>query len=256
MKNKQIYYLDLNPHCNKTLIFLHGLGTDHRCFNDQIEFFRESEFRIIAIDFRGFGKSRLMQFSNNLINQLSKDVIAIITQLKLKNITLIGLSLGGVIALNLMQKPVNTEINKLILISTTHNYLTQTKIQQCRLFLRIVLSFILPFKLISKIVAFQTFKTMPLMRQEFYKQIINANKKIYKQLLKELIFLDLSKDLGQINIPVLIFYGSKDHVLKKYNQEIFAKFFKNSLLIKLNTGHAVNIEAKKQLNQQILKFLT
>lgn len=79
------------------LLFIHGFGIDRTYWTNETAFFSKI-YRVIAIDLPGFGQSGKNRNSWT-VEDFSKDVSAVLTQLDLKNVILIGHSMSGAIAL-------------------------------------------------------------------------------------------------------------------------------------------------------------
>lgn len=79
------------------LVFIHGFGINKTYWKNQTAFF-EKKYRVIAIDLPGFGLSGKNR-NSWAVEDFSKDVTAVLTQLDLKNVILIGHSMSGAIAL-------------------------------------------------------------------------------------------------------------------------------------------------------------
>ncbi len=102
-----------------TLLFLHGLGSDHSSWTSYINYFKKTN-NILTLDLRGYGKSTRPKNSfqkNNRyqIKNFTSDIHKLITKLKITNLTIIGHSFGGVLAHYLANK---LYTKKIILIST------------------------------------------------------------------------------------------------------------------------------------------
>lgn len=77
------------------LVLIHGGYMDRRMWDDQLAVFAE-HYRVIRYDVRGFGKSELPQvpYADR------QDLAALLAFLGIEKTYLLGLSLGGVIALD------------------------------------------------------------------------------------------------------------------------------------------------------------
>lgn len=84
------------------IIFLHGFPFTKAMWSGQLNFLSTTH-RVIACDIRGFGKST-DQESHLSIDLFSDDVIAFMDTLDIYRAIICGLSMGGFIALNLVQK--------------------------------------------------------------------------------------------------------------------------------------------------------
>lgn len=76
-----------------TLLFVHGWCIDQSYWTSQAEAFCD-DYRVVTIDLPGFGKSGKNRNSWTM-EDYGKDVAAVINQLDLQNVVLIGHSMGG-----------------------------------------------------------------------------------------------------------------------------------------------------------------
>ncbi|MES2618757.1 MAG: alpha/beta hydrolase [Bacteroidota bacterium] len=98
-----------------TVIFLHGFPFDKSMWQLQIDALKSS-YRAIACDIRGFGKSKDEE-SELSIDMFADDLIAFMDHLGIEKAIICGLSMGGYIALNAIQKSPN-RFEALILCDT------------------------------------------------------------------------------------------------------------------------------------------
>jgi pimeloyl-ACP methyl ester carboxylesterase len=79
------------------LLFIHGFGIDKSYWTNQTAFFSK-KYRVITLDLPGFGQSGKNR-NSWAVEDFSKDVSTVLTQLDLKNTILIGHSMSGGVAL-------------------------------------------------------------------------------------------------------------------------------------------------------------
>jgi len=77
------------------LIFLHGWGVDRRIWRQQTKYFSQF-YQTVAIDLPGHGKSSWKKVS---LKQMAEDLKEIFEKLGFKRLTIVGSSLGGLLAL-------------------------------------------------------------------------------------------------------------------------------------------------------------
>ncbi|MFN7117249.1 MAG: alpha/beta fold hydrolase [Saprospiraceae bacterium] len=111
--NIKIAYVDEGKG-KTTLIFIHGLGSYLKAWTKNIDALK-TDYRCIALDLPGYGKSSKGDHEYN-ISFFSNIIQDFIKKLKLKNVVLVGHSMGGQIALATVLQP-NKNIKKLILIA-------------------------------------------------------------------------------------------------------------------------------------------
>ncbi len=100
----------------KPIIFLHGFPLTHEMWNPQIEFLKKQGFKVIAPDLRGFGDS-LTEISEWTMDIFGNDIICMADKLNIEKFTIVGMSMGGYIAFNLIDR-FPERIDKAILVAT------------------------------------------------------------------------------------------------------------------------------------------
>jgi pimeloyl-ACP methyl ester carboxylesterase len=83
----------------RILIFLHGFATSHTTWDDILPFFPEERFRLFLPDMKGFGLSAKPRDVAYSIEEQSSIIRAFIREQGLRNVTLIGHSMGGSVSL-------------------------------------------------------------------------------------------------------------------------------------------------------------
>ena len=91
---RTIHYLDWGPEGKPAFILVHALG--HSAHNyDHVAPLLNQRHRVIAIDLRGHGDSDWSPKGEYSVEDYVSDLHALVTQLKLGPVTLIGCSIGG-----------------------------------------------------------------------------------------------------------------------------------------------------------------
>jgi 3-oxoadipate enol-lactonase len=99
-----IHYLDQGRRDGPPLVFINSLGTDFRIWNVVAEILAP-DFRILTYDKRGHGLSESGPDVNDIADY-ARDVLALMDALAVGRATIVGLSIGGLIAQELYrQKP-------------------------------------------------------------------------------------------------------------------------------------------------------
>lgn len=88
----EIFYQDYGK--GKPVILIHGWPLSHQSWEGQIRVLVEEGFRVIAYDRRGFGKSS-QPWGEYDYTTLAGDLNELILHLDLKEVTLVGFSMGG-----------------------------------------------------------------------------------------------------------------------------------------------------------------
>ncbi len=112
-----IHYRWIDEQKDRTFVFLNSLGTDFRIWNDVTDDLREIG-NILLEDKRGHGLSDLVPGTNSL-EDYTGDTVALLDHLEIDNAVIVGLSIGGMIAMQLSQR-IPDKIEKLVLCDTRH----------------------------------------------------------------------------------------------------------------------------------------
>ncbi len=105
-------------HGAPAIVFIHGWTCDHTHWRFQAPEFRKS-FRVIAIDLPGHGASGADRTSWS-IDGLGADVAAVVRGLKLKQVVLVGHSMGGPVALAAAPK-LRGVLRGIVAVDSLHN---------------------------------------------------------------------------------------------------------------------------------------
>ncbi len=92
LKKPEIQY-DLSGQGDRTLVFVHGWAIDASYWKPQVETFK-NEYRIVALDLAGHGRSRI-QRDDWSPARYAEDVLDILRYHNLRNVVLIGHSMGA-----------------------------------------------------------------------------------------------------------------------------------------------------------------
>jgi pimeloyl-ACP methyl ester carboxylesterase len=101
---------------NPTLIFVHGAGGDKSQWYLQKQFFIKKQFGIIVVSLPGHGNSSDLELVS--IEAYTKSLHALLITLNLKKGILIGHSMGGAIALQMILQYTDLAIENLVLIGS------------------------------------------------------------------------------------------------------------------------------------------
>jgi 3-oxoadipate enol-lactonase len=116
------HILDEGPRDAPPLVFINSLGTDFRIWDDVVRPLTQ-RYRVTRYDKRGHGLSQLRTGSASIAD-FAADLAALLDRLELKPATIVGLSIGGLIAQELLRlRP--SLVKSLVLCDTAHRIGTQ-----------------------------------------------------------------------------------------------------------------------------------
>jgi pimeloyl-ACP methyl ester carboxylesterase len=121
--NIDLYYEDHGA--GKPVILIHGWPLSGRGWEKQIPVLVNAGYRVIAYDRRGFGNSGKPTFGYDY-NTLAKDLDTLIRKLKLRDVTLVGFSMGGGEVARYIGKYGSSRVKKAVFIAAITPYLLKT----------------------------------------------------------------------------------------------------------------------------------
>lgn len=98
----------------KTIIFIHGFSEDHNSFRIQ-QSVLSKKYQIVTYDLRGHGLSDRVDYGLNL-ERFALDLKELINILNLKNVTLVGWSMGGSVIFEYIKQFATSNIDKISIV--------------------------------------------------------------------------------------------------------------------------------------------
>ncbi len=268
VKDYQIAYIDEGDSQN-VLLFIHGLGSYLKAWERNIPELKK-RFRCIALDLPGYGKSSKQVHSGEVsfYTEMLKEFIA---KLGLKNISLVGHSMGGQIAVSYVISFPN-EISNLILVAPAG--FETFNLDEIELLKKIISPEII-FKTSDNQVRLNyqnNFLKMPVEAEEMIAdRILIKNDEefinhctVVSNSLFGLLKAPVFNRLNEIDIPTIVLFGKNDLLIPnksihKVTTEEIASLgsskIKNSSLILLDEcGHFLQYEKPEEFNSHLKSF--
>jgi len=249
------YYEEYGDKYNPTLLLLHGIGADNRMWDPQKELYASKGYHVIVPDLLGHGKSSP---KNNLsLSDWNKQLSELLTSLNIEKISLIGVSMGGVIAQSFaVNNP--KRIEKLIIsdsfgeLKTMYEkFLGLSQVVGFKLFK------ILGNQMFAKAMA-ATYKPKFAYRARTYFQDV-CLKVDFNQLVlarKAINTIDTLNQLKKLKVPSLVMVGDQfGQSFIKINKKI-ADALDTELIIIKNSMDPSNLVNPDQFNKNVVGFLT
>lgn len=112
----EIFYKDWGSREAQTIVFHHGWPLSSDDWDNQLLFFRDKGFRVVAHDRRGHGRSSQADVGNDM-DTYTADVIALARALDLRNAVHVGHSTGGGEVTRYVARADPGRVSKAVLIS-------------------------------------------------------------------------------------------------------------------------------------------
>jgi pimeloyl-ACP methyl ester carboxylesterase len=241
----------------KSVLLIHGFGEDSSIWNQQVAYL-QAYYHLIVPDMRGSGVSSSIP-SPQSVEQMAEDVLQVMNKEQIETCTVLGHSMGGYIALALMEK-YPQRLNALGLIHSTA-YADSEEKKQARY---------KSMEFIEKNTAFEFIKaTIPNLFGEKFKQdhpsqvaiLIEQGRQFSKEALLGYYTAMINRPartavLEQTNKPILFFIGSEDKAVNPADALQQASL-PSICMVKYirQIAHMGMWEATEELNQSLDEFL-
>jgi 3-oxoadipate enol-lactonase len=257
LNNLKVSYNDEGKDDAPVIIFVHGFPFNKFMWNKQMEALNDN-YRVIAYDVRGHGNSD----SGNgdfSIELFAADLLNLMNALKIDKTILCGLSMGGYIALNIIEN-YPERFNALVL-SDTNCIADSLEAQDKRMK---AIGNINAYgaekyadELIINLFAPDSFRTKVEEIASIREMILNTSR---QSLCNTLLALARRKEtctkLPQIKVPVLIMVGKEDKITPPAAIRLMHEKIQNSLLYIIDhAGHLSNMENPYEFNGHLKKFI-
>ena len=256
IRTTQIHYLDPNPTGEPPVLLLHGLGAVSTSWGYQIPVLTGMNMRPISVDLPGFGKS-IFCGRNWKIRGIAGETADLIKNFISSTCTVIGISMGGTIALQLCLDYPGL-VDRLVLVSTFASLRPKRFHEWVYLISRFIKANLRGVNAQAEMVAQRIFPgpDQEYLRETLIRQIHQADPKVYVSAMRALGFFDVTKRLHEISIPTLVISGKDDTTVPLENQsEMASKIHSAQRIIIPGGGHGIIAEQPELFNQVLLGFL-
>lgn len=260
-----IYYEDLGK--GKPVVFIHGWPLSGSMWEYQVTQLPQQELRCITYDRRGFGNSD-RPFDGYDYNTLAGDLKALLDELDLNDVTLVGFSMGGGEIAKYFSLYGGARVSKVVLVSAVVPYMLQTDDNPDGV----------PQEEFDKM-AKGMVDDRPAFMEGFNKdffgvslvhhpvsgaflansltKVMDASPIATLQCAKSFSSTDFRKDVIKINVPTLIIHGDDDKTVPiKPTGEESAKLISGAkFIVYEGSPHGLWYTDKERLNQDLIDFI-
>ncbi len=244
------------------VVLLRGLGRSVRHWLGFDKRMSDLGYKTICIDARGLGRSHYTQTMPHSIFDLAEDVKDVLITLGVPRAHIVGISLGGMIAMALGIKHPETGLSLTLINSSVGGYpyprltlnavralvlgMTVKRHQLHELLGDVLLSKKLPITQRVKII--EDWKRIEALEgRPRYAALV--------QLFAAARFMPL-RQLSRMTTPTLIIYGKDDRFVPIWNSKMLHRIIRNSQLVGLDdTGHEATLDNPELVSSEVMKFL-
>ncbi|MCK5915165.1 MAG: alpha/beta fold hydrolase [Deltaproteobacteria bacterium] len=236
------------------LVFIHGLGSSSRDWEYQIEYFAR-DFKVIVFDLRGHGRSDKPK-GPYTISLMAEDTAALIKEVAPGPVHLVGISLGGMIALQLgIDSP--ELIKSLIVVNAVSEVKVKTLKEKFELQLRLISLSLLGMRNLGKLLAARLFpnSSQQKIRDLFAGRWAENDPSAYRATLKAIIGWGVTEKLHKLNAPLLVIAAEHDYTPVSAKSLLVSRVKQAQLIVIRNSRHGTPVDQPEAFNLALSTFL-
>ncbi|MEM1505486.1 alpha/beta hydrolase [Domibacillus sp. 8LH] len=261
-----LYYEDVGN--GKPVVLIHGWPLSGRSWESQVPALVEAGYRVITYDRRGFGNSS-QPWEGYDYDTFSADLHKLLEHLDLRDVTLVGFSMGGGEVARYLGTYGDERVKKAVFAAAVPPYLYKSEDHpEGALDDATIADFQTSIKK-DRIAFLETFtknfftagNKTDLVSEEFRHYIRDiaafASPKGTIDCVSAFARTDFRSNVANINVPSLIIHGDSDSVVPfEASGKLTHELLPNSQLVVIEGGpHGLNATHPEQFNTALLKFL-
>ena len=260
-----IFYKDWGA--GPTIVFSHGWPLNADAWDAQMLFFGQQGYRVVAHDRRGHGRSE-QTWTGNEYDTFADDLAALLERLDLKDVTLVGHSMGGGEITRYIGRHGNARVKKVVIIGGIPPVMLKSDKNPGGLpmsvFDGIRAGLVADRSQFYKDVSAPFYgynkpdaKTSQGVRDMFWLQGMQSSVVASYKCVKAFSETDFTEDLEKIDVPTLIIHGDADQIVPIADSAyLSAKIVKNATLkVIAGAPHGLCTTHADQINAELLAFL-
>jgi pimeloyl-ACP methyl ester carboxylesterase len=251
----------------RPVVLIHGWPLTGESWSGQVEKLHSAGYRVITYDRRGFGRSD-KPLVGYTYERLSDDLSALLDELDLRDVTLVGFSMGGGEVASYCARKGVARLRSVVFASSVTPYMLNTKDN--------------PDGPLSKTQAAQTAASLTANQDAFYDQFINeffsvdGELKVSEQQRQEALAMchqagkaaalacltafgntDFREYLPKVSVPSLIIHGDGDQTVPfaSSGKRTHEALPGSRLHVIAGGPHGVNVSHADEFNDALLTFL-
>ena len=260
-----LYYEDHGS--GQPVVLIHGYPLSGASWEKQIPVLLASGYRVIAYDRRGFGKSTQPTTGYNY-DTFAEDLRKLVTHLKLRDVALVGFSMGGGEVARYIGKYGSKDVSKAVIIGGVPPFLLKTADNPEGVDGSV-------FEGIQKAIAADRYAFFAEFFKNFYNTDVYLGKRVSEQAVQASFNVaagasataslacvptwheDFRKDVAKIDVPTLVIHGDSDRIVPfSAAGQRTAKLINGAELVVIKDGpHNIAWTHADEVNNELVKFL-
>lgn len=237
-----------------SLLLIHGLGSSSRDWEKQVPVF-ETSYRVITFDLRGHGRTDKPPGPYS-IGMFAGDTAALIRELEVAPVHIIGISMGGMVAFELAVNYPEM-LCSLTVVNSYPEMRVETIGEHLQAWRRLLFLELLGMRGTGVVLGRHLFPNpeQRVLREIFVNRWAENDKRAYRESLRAIFNWDVEDQLSKITCPVLVVASDGDYLPLDEKREYTARIRDAKLVVIENARHALTADRPEQFNSVLEEFL-
>lgn len=236
------------------ILLLHGLGSSTLDWEPQIAAF-SLRYQVVAVDLRGHGQSDKPAGPYSIAG-FAADIAALISQLGLGPMDVVGISMGGMVAFQLaVDAP--EHVRSLVIINSGPEFPSHTLKAKLLIQSRLLMLKFMGMRRLGTAIARRLFPAPEheSLRHMFVDRFSSNDPRAYEESVRAIARFSVAERLEEICCPVLVVSSDRDYTPVSAKQAYLPRMASATLIVIRDAGHACNLDQPDQVNVALLDFL-
>jgi len=251
----------------RPVILIHGWPLSGEAWGDQVADLRDTGYRVITYDRRGFGRSDKPEGGYDY-DTLADDLAGLIEDLGLANVTLVGFSMGGGEVARYVAKYGEDKLHSVVFAAAVPPYLmktpdnpdgplTEQKAKEMEAGLRADREAFFDQFTRDFFSANGELKVSEEERQDAIALCLQSDQTAALGCMQAFGTTDFRADLAKVTVPTLVIHGDADGIvpLEGSGQRTHAAIPGSTLVVVPGAPHGFNVSHAERFNAELLAFL-
>ena len=255
LDGSDIHYTITGPDGAPVVLLLHGLGSSGDDWSFQTPVLA-GRYRVLAVDLPGHHRSTPAP-GRTSIARMAAVVLRALDALSVDEAHVVGLSLGGCVALTLaIEAP--SRVRSLVLVNTFARLRPSGPRAALRGAGRLLLALAAPMPVLARYIAAESFPGIDqeALRQRATARLAQNSRRRYVSCLAAALAFDVRDRLGAIRCPTLVVAGTRDATVPHAAKELLARSIPEARLSLVEgAGHVTPCDRPEAFNALVLEHL-
>ena len=236
------------------LLFVHGLGSSRRDWEEQVGFFA-NRYRVIVFDVRGHGKSGKPPGPYS-IPLFAADTAKMLKAFEVGPAHVVGISMGGMIAFQLAVSQPGM-VRSLVIVNSSPEFIVRTFKERMQVWQRFLIVRLLGMRKMGEVLSKRLFPKAEHedLRTMFVERWAENDARAYRDAMRAIVGWSVADQIEDIRCLTLVIASEEDYTPVAVKKAYVQRMARAELVVIEDARHALPAEQPEKFNAAIEAFL-